>query len=134
MIAGGLIFLLVIVTLLFFLQRSRAKRSKLEQAHLELEKAALKSDLATKDRELATNIMYLLNKNELIDTISEKLLSIKEHVNVESQAAVQKVVLDLQANLQPEVWKEFEYRFQQVHAGFYKILNERFPDLSPSER
>jgi DNA-binding CsgD family transcriptional regulator len=78
--------------------------------------------------------MYLLNKNELINTISEKLLSIKQQVNAESQSAVQKVVLDLQSNLQPELWQEFEFRFQQVHEKFYKILNEKFPDLSPSER
>jgi tetratricopeptide (TPR) repeat protein/DNA-binding CsgD family transcriptional regulator len=134
MIGGGLLFLLTVVTLLFFLQRSKTKRSELEQAHLELEKNALKNDLAIKDKELAANIMYLLNKNELINTISEKLLTIKQQVNAESQNAVQKVVLDLQNNLQPELWQEFEFRFQQVHENFYKILNERFPDLTPSER
>jgi len=132
--AAGLVSLLVIVTLLFFLQRSKTKRSQLEQEHLELEKSALKKDLAIKDKELAANIMYLLNKNELINTISEKLLSIKEQVNAESKVAVHKVVLDLQSNLQPELWQEFEFRFQQVHEKFYRILNEKFPDLSPSER
>jgi hypothetical protein len=131
---AGLVFLLVSVTFLFFLQRSKTKRSQLEQAHLELEKVALKQDIAIKDKELAANIMYLLNKNELINTISEKLLTIKQQVNAESQSAVQKVVLDLQSNLQPELWQEFEFRFQQVHEKFYKILNEKFPDLSPSER
>jgi DNA-binding CsgD family transcriptional regulator len=134
MVGSGLIFLLVVVTLLFFLQRSKTKRSELEQNQLELEKAALKNDLAMKDKELAANIMYLLNKNELINTISEKLLDIKKQVNADSQSAVQKLVLDLQSNLQPELWQEFEFRFQQVHEKFYKILNERFPDLTPSER
>ncbi|MBL7857135.1 MAG: tetratricopeptide repeat protein [Cyclobacteriaceae bacterium] len=134
MSGGGLVLLLVIVTLLFFLQRSKTKRSQLEQSHLELEKVALKNDLVMKDKELATNIMYLLNKNELINSISEKLLEIKQQVNPESQSAVQKVVLDLQSNLQPELWQEFEFRFQQVHEKFYKTLNEKFPDLSPSDR
>jgi tetratricopeptide (TPR) repeat protein len=132
--SGGLFLLLIIVTLLFFLQRNKTRRSELEQAHLLLEKSNLKTDLLTKDKELATNIMYLLNKNELINTISEKLLTIKQNVNIESQGAVQKVILDLQSNLQPELWQEFEFRFQQVHEHFYKTLNERFPDLSPSDR
>lgn len=130
---GGVFLLLIIVTLLFFLQRNKTKRSELEQAHLNLEKINLKNDLAIKDKELAANIMYLLNKNELINNISEKLLEIKEQVAAPSQAAVQKVVLDLQSNLQPELWQEFEFRFQQVHEHFYKTLNERFPDLTPSE-
>ncbi len=134
MMGGGLTLLLIIVTLLFFLQRNKTRRSKLEQANLELEKAQLQTDLAVKDKELAANIMYLLNKNELINTISEKLLDIKQNIPAESQTAVQKVVLDLQSNLQPELWQEFEFRFQQVHENFYRALNDKFPDLSPSER
>jgi len=133
-IAGsGVFLLLIIVTLLFFLQRNKTRRSELEQAHLNLERINLKNDLAIKDKELAANIMYLLNKNELINSISEKLLEIKEQVAPPSQAAVQKVVLDLQSNLQPELWQEFEFRFQQVHEHFYNTLNEKFPDLTPSE-
>ncbi len=132
-VGSGVFLLLIIVTLLFFLQRNKTKRSQLEQAHLNLEKINLKNDLAIKDKELAANIMYLLNKNELINSISEKLMEIKEKVSPPSQAAVQKVVLDLQSNLQPELWQEFEFRFQQVHEHFYKTLNEKFPDLTPSE-
>jgi DNA-binding CsgD family transcriptional regulator len=134
MSGGGLVLLLVIVTLLFFLQRNKTRRSQLEQANMEIEQAKLKSDLAIKDKELATNIMYLLNKNELINSISEKLIGIKDQVAHEYQPSIQKVVLDLQSNLQPELWQEFEFRFQQVHEQFYKKLNEKFPDLSPSER
>ena len=134
MSAGGLFLLLIIVTLLFFLQRSRAKRSELEQVRLGLEKINLKNELSLKDKELATNIMYLINKNELINTISEKLLEIKNNMVSESQTPIQKIVLELQSNLQPELWKEFEFRFQQVHEQFYRSLIEKFPDLSPSER
>jgi tetratricopeptide (TPR) repeat protein len=131
--AAVLVLLLVIVSLLFVLQRNKTRRSELEQAHLKLEKINLQNDLVIKDKELATNIMYLLNKNELINTISEKVLDIKQQVGPELQAPLQKVVLDLQSNLQPELWQEFEVRFQQVHEHFYKSLHEKFPDLSPHE-
>jgi tetratricopeptide (TPR) repeat protein len=77
---SGVFLLLIIVTLLFFLQRNKTRRSELEQAHLNLEKINLKNDLAIKDKELAANIMYLLNKNELINNISEKLMEIKEQI------------------------------------------------------
>jgi tetratricopeptide (TPR) repeat protein len=134
MAGGGLFFLLIIVTLLFILQRSKTRRSQLEQEHLMVERTHLRNDLAARDKQLATNIMFLLNKNELILNISEKLLEIKQNLGEDSQAALQRVVLDLQSNVQPELWKEFECRFQQVHEQFYKSLNERFPDLTPSER
>ncbi|MOA30278.1 hypothetical protein D3C78_1513540 [compost metagenome] len=78
--------------------------------------------------------MHLIQKNELIDNISEKLLEIKLKTRDESQPIVQKVINDLQSNIQPDLLQEFEYRFQQVHEEFYTILNERFPNLSPSER
>lgn len=133
--AGGLLFLLIIVTQLYFLQKSKTRRSQLEQAHLELEKTNLKNDLAIKDKELATNIMYLINKNQLINEISEKLLEVKHSMNDDvNQSAIQRILLELQSNLQPELWNEFEYRFQQVHEQFYNSLNDQFPDLSPSER
>jgi len=131
--AAVLVLLLVIVSLLFVLQRNKTRRSELEQAHLKLEKINLQNDLLLKDKELATNIMYLLNKNELINTISEKVLDIKQQVGPELQGPLQKVVLDLQNNLQPELWQEFEVRFQQVHEHFYKTLHEKFPDLTPHE-
>jgi len=132
--AFGLVLLLIVITLLYFIQRNKARKSQLKQAHLEIETINLRNDLVIKDKELATNIMYLLNKNELINTISEKLLEIKPGLATESQPAVQKVVIDLQSNLQPELWQEFEFRFQQVHENFYKSLNEKFPDLTPSDR
>lgn len=134
MAGGALFFLLIIVTLLFILQRSKTKRSQRKQERLMVEHAYLKNDLAVKDKQLALNIMYLLNKNELILNISEKLLEIKQNLGENSQAALQKVALDLQSNVQPELWKEFECRFQQVHEQFYNTLTERFPDLTPSER
>ncbi|WP_142604473.1 tetratricopeptide repeat protein [Solitalea koreensis] len=132
--ALGLGLSLIIVSLLYYLQRNKVKRSMLEQAHLKLEKKNLEKDIELKDKELTTNILHLMQKNELIDDISEKLLKIKQNVGADSQPAVQKVVMDLQSNLRPELLQEFEFRFQQVHEDFYVILNEKFPNLSPSER
>ncbi|UKJ09322.1 tetratricopeptide repeat protein [Solitalea lacus] len=132
--AVTLVLSFIIIALLYFLQRNKARRSKLEQAHLVLEKKSLEKDIEIKDKELATNILHLMQKNELIDNISEKLLEIKQNVGSESQLAVQRIVTDLQSNLQPELLQEFEYRFQQVHEEFYISLNEKFPNLSPSER
>lgn len=126
--------LLLGVTILWLLQKNKTRKAQIKEANLEIEKIKLQNDLAIKDKELATNIMYLLNKNELINGISEKLMEIKQSPPADSPASIQKVVLDIQSNLQPELWQEFEYRFQQVHEDFYRTLNEKFPELTPSER
>lgn len=134
MVGLGLLFLLIIVSLLFYLQRNKVKSALLQQAHLELEKENLEKDIKLKDKELTASTMHLMQKNELIDEISEKLLKIKKQTDDDSQHAIQKVVTDLQSNLRPELLKEFEFRFQQVHEDFYDILNSRFPNLTPNER
>lgn len=133
LIGISLVLSLVIITLLFFLQKNKARRLQLKQIGLQLEKQNLEKDIELKDKELTAQVLHLVQKNELIDVISEKLVDIKGNMGVESQNAVQRVITDLQSNLQPELLKEFKLRFQHVHNDFFIALNEKFPDLSPSE-
>jgi tetratricopeptide (TPR) repeat protein len=116
----------VILALLFFLSRSRNKR-------IELEKEKLEKDMLIKNKELTTNVLYLLQKNELINSITSRLLKLKENLKAENIAPVQKIIVDLQSITEKEVWEEFEYRFQSVHEEFYQNLKKKFPDLTPSE-
>lgn len=116
----------VILALLFFLARSRTKR-------IELEKEKLEKDMLIKNKELTTNVLYLLQKNELINSITSRLLKLKANLKEENVAPVQKIIVDLQSITEKEVWEEFEYRFQSVHEEFYQNLKKKFPDLTPSE-
>lgn len=116
----------VILTLLFFLARSRAKR-------INLEKDKLEKDMTIKNKELTTNVLYLLQKNELINSITQRLLKLKENLKEENIQPLQKIIVDLQSITEKEVWEEFEYRFQSVHEEFYQNLKKKFPDLTPSE-
>ena len=116
----------IILALLFFLARNRAKRIKLEKEKLE-------KDMLIKNKELTTNVLYLLQKNELINSITSRLLKLKTNLKEENIAPVQKIIFDLQSITEKEVWEEFEYRFQNVHEEFYQNLKKKFPDLSPSE-
>jgi tetratricopeptide (TPR) repeat protein len=129
-----LLVLLLIAAILFLIQKNKLRKAEIKEAKLNTEQAILRNDLETKKKELTTNIMFLLSKNELINSISEELLTIRKSIPGDSQKVLQKVILDLQSNLQPELWQEFEYRFQQVHENFYQSLTARFPDLTPSER
>lgn len=131
--AASLSLSLVIATLLFYIQKNKAKSAQLEQANLQSEKKNLKKGIELKDKELTTQVLHLVHKNELIHTISEKLLAIKQNLRATSQIAVQKVIEDLQSNLQPELLEEFKLRLQSIHEDFYRILQEKFPNLSPSE-
>ena len=125
--ATVLIFLLLVATILFLVQRNKVRKAQIKTVQMQLEQANLKNDIEIKDKELASNVVFLLEKNELINNISEKLLTIKKEIPQQSQGAMQRVIMDLQSNIQPELWQEFEFRFQQVHENFYRALSERFP-------
>jgi large-conductance mechanosensitive channel len=115
-----------ILLLLFFLGRSRNKRIKLENEKLE-------KDMIIKNKELTTNVIYLLQKNELINSITTRLLKLKGNLKEENIRPVQEIIHDLQSIAEKEVWEEFEIRFQSVHEEFYQNLKKKFPDLTPSE-
>lgn len=131
---GLFIFISVISILLFYNQRSKVARVELKQQNLKLEHEKLQQELEHKNRELATNVMYLLKKNEFITSTAEKLKSAQLNFKRENQKVIQDVVRDLLMNSSKDVWKEFEVRFQEVHSDFYKNLNKKYPDLTPNEK
>jgi tetratricopeptide (TPR) repeat protein len=132
-IIGGSVSGLVIVLLLLFLQKNKMKSERLKANYLQLEKETLSNDLNYKNKELTTNVMYLLKKNELIHNVSEKLKKSKASFKVENRRVVEDVIRDLEAASKGDIWKEFELRFQEVHNDFYNKLNELFPNLTPNE-
>lgn len=132
--AIGLISVLVLFILLYGRLRIKINHAKIEEENLQLEKQQLKEELDFKNRELATNVMYLVKKNELINYISDKLLKVKTKFKKENQDIIQQIILDLQANIDIDIWKVFEERFREVHMDFYKKLNQNFPNLRDNDR
>lgn len=139
-IAAIFLFSILILILLYRNQRIKIRQVKLKQEHLELEqenlmleKQNLKLDLELRNKELATHVMYLVNKNEFIASITEKLLTIRPLLLPEHMAWVQDIIREMKSNIDNTVWDEFEVRFQQVHEDFYRKLSEVYPDLTPNE-
>lgn len=134
---GLIVFVLLsisIVILLYNIQKNKTAKALLEQDNLTLEKEKLNQELAYKRKELTTNMMYLLEKNEFILSIARKLEELKTDVKKGDRMLVQQIVNELKRNSSQKAWEEFEVRFMEVHAGFYKALNQKFPTLSPNEQ
>ncbi len=119
-------FISVVFTLVILRYKNRVKQSNNEKENLEKE-------LELKNRELTTNVMYLLKKHELINNISTRLKRLKSKLTMENKEVIQKIIFDLQAGSEPEVWEEFETRFENVHTDFYTKLRKVASDLTPSE-
>ncbi len=142
LIAGlAMVLILVILALLYFLSWSRMRRLKLEKENmklvsknLELEKITLHRELELRNKELATNVMYQIQKNELVHEIVKKVQGYSRSLRKEDQQLMLDIVRGLEKTQDSTAWNEFELRFHQVHNNFYDRLNAINPDLSPNDR
>lgn len=124
---------IIIVLLLYRNQKIKTTKVSLNKEKLELEKAALDQDLEYKKKELASKMIYVLEKNEFIISIAKRLLDLKPELSKDNQSAIQPIIYELKQNSTSKIWDEFEIRFKEVHSDFYDKLNRLYPDLTPNE-
>jgi hypothetical protein len=117
---------LLIMTLFFQIQRNKIIRVQLEQQNL-------RSDLDYKNRELASNVLYLLKKNELILDVSDKLKKARVDAKATNKSIIDEIVNTIYINSKDLGWEEFELRFKEVHTNFYNSLTSKYPNLTPNE-
>lgn len=142
MVTGGTLFFLLLTTiLLLLLQRINIRNTKLRQQklelehkNLELEKEKLHEELQFKNRELTTNVIYQLRKNEMITDIANKLLKAKLTLKPEHQKTILEIINTLKSSQDKDIWKEFETYFTSVHTDFYNRLLKEFPNLTSNEK
>ena len=127
-LVGGLILCLIILGLLHYVRSGKAKKNHLE-------KKLLQEKLEQKNKELTASVIYRVKKNESLISISKQLTKITLNViDRESKKALDGIVKDIQLNVNEDIWKEFEIRFQNVHNEFYDKLTAKYPDLTVNER
>jgi len=140
-IATTLLLIVIILGLLYILSQNRLRRLSLLNSNIQLasenatlERETLAKELEIKNKELTTNVIYQIRKNELINSIAEKLMANSHNFKKENQNLIREIIKDLENTQEEAIWKEFESRFHQVHNQFYEKLNSINPDLSPNER
>ncbi|MCX6304794.1 MAG: tetratricopeptide repeat protein [Bacteroidetes bacterium] len=127
-IASGIVLLAVILILFLMLKLEKQKKQKFE-----IEKQGLNEKLDFQNKELTTNVMYLTRMNELVLVLAEKLKKMDLANDSENARIIKSIIGELERASNPDNWKDFEVRFQQVHTDFYKKLGDQFPDLTPNE-
>jgi DNA-binding CsgD family transcriptional regulator len=109
------------------------EQSKQELARLQTEK--LEAEIHSKNKELASATMHLLNKNGFIDQTKNQLSQIiKKSKNQELKNELEKVINRIDKNIaEDDDWEQFEIHFDQVHGDFMVRFKRVFPNLSPQE-
>lgn len=122
------VFIILFIIMLWLRMKLKAKAILLEK-----EKLAIDNEL--KSKELTSNAMNLMKKNETLTKIATRLKALQlEAREDETRTALSKIRIELNKLVNDGGWEEFEVRFTQVHSIFYKKLMNEFPDLTPLEQ
>ena len=123
----------IILILLYINQKNKNAKLELVEENLVLEKKKLNQDLEYKKKELTSNMMFLMEKNEFITSISKKLIELKPDAKKDNKELIQQIINEIKQNSSTKMWDEFEVRFKEVHVKFYRELLKAHPDLTLNE-
>lgn len=129
---GGVLLLFVLALILYLLQKSKTRQSELLNENITKEKHLLRQELEYKNKKLMTNLMFLLEKNELISDLTQKLKDTKKMTKAQSDKLIADTLMSLRQHLNTKSWEEFDLYFQEVHSDFYSKLTTKF-QLTPNE-
>lgn len=129
----GILFLLMIVSLLLY-NRQRMKHI-FKERQSSLEQKQTKEELTAAQIQLDDFTRSLLEKNALLDQFSQEMEKLHSQQDI-SLSTEQSQILDqlrISAILTDEHWEDFRERFEKVHGGYLQRLRSKLPDLSPAE-
>jgi len=125
LLGGGLGLSVLVFGFGFYGVRQKLKRNKAEKAKLDAE-------LDFKKKELTTHALHLAKKNEVLESIKQKVEALKKEESVKNgyQNLIRTIDFDLQDD---NNWKNFSRYFEEVHKDFNSNVKARFPEVTPNE-
>ena len=128
---GALVFL-VIIGIIYFRQ-IRAKHhaeKQLIQRSQELEMQKTEELLELKNKELAASALQLVEKDEFLKEIKNKLKG--ENGSIKT-AEINQVIKSI-SNSNTNNWEEFKLRFTAVNEKFYQKVTTEYPNLTQADQ
>ncbi|MDR8393299.1 tetratricopeptide repeat protein [Aliifodinibius sp. S!AR15-10] len=131
---AGLILIGIIGLLVYNRQRLKIKKNRTELENRRLKEQKMEQDLEFKNKQLTTHTLHLVQKNEAMRELKEKITDIRQQENGNINKALQKLrnLVDYSFSLDDD-WEQFRLYFEEVHTGFFDVLKEEYPDLTPNE-
>ena len=109
----------------------KAQQLLSEKEMIELKNAKLSEEIAFKNKEMASVVMQITQKNEFLKQLKNKLKQITEttegSVKNDLLANIKEIDRDMRLD---KNWEKFQFYFDQVHQDFLERLRAEFPHLS----
>jgi len=113
-------------------QNQRIYATELENTQLKEQK--LQGELEMRSRELTGRTLLIIQKNEILVELLDKIQLTLRKKDEEKDAELKKLIRLIEHSTQLEKdWNEFKLAFEQVHGEFFAKLQEKYPDLTSGE-
>lgn len=112
------------------IEKKKLKRKKLktENELAQLKNEKLRSEIESKNRELAVATMSMIKKNEFLNTIKSELAKVKNPTEINT------VIKTIDRNINnADDWKFFEEAFNNADKDFLKKIKKTHPELTPND-
>ena len=115
------------------LTKIKAKESK-KLAKKDAEKEALSNTIDFRNRELASQELFITNQKKLLGDIKDSLFSITGEIENQPKHKVKKIIRTIDQNIKLEnEWINFRMQFERIHPQFIKRLENDYPKLNTRE-
>ena len=109
-------------------------RLRLDKLREVSRKKKYEEELELKNKEFTSYILTVMKKNELLRSISTRLLGLESKaVKKETKLAIKSISKEILGVSEKKIWDDFEVRFNKVNSGFFENLLANFPTLSPGD-
>ena len=121
-----IIIFLFTVALLLVLRKRQKQQQTLEISVYKERRRHNEALIENKNKELTSSMLQLIEKEEIIKTLSDTL---KEEVPGSKTKSLLKSIAQQSTNL----WEDFNKRFMEQNSDFYDRLKEKAPNLSSAD-
>lgn len=101
---------------------------------LHLKEKQLQDQIEYKNKQITTHTLNIIQKNESLKELRNKLEDIVKHPDKSSVVEVRKTlkIIDESFRLDKD-WEDFKLYFEQIYTGFYAKLKINYPELTNQE-
>lgn len=131
---AGLFLILLLAILIFSRQRLRIRNKRIALENSKLQEKQMEQDLETKNRELTTYTLSMIQKNGILKEVHDKMLIMEKNSKNGITKEIKEVTNSIGHHFNHEKeWKDFNLYFENVHTEFFSRLEKKHPYLSTKD-
>jgi tetratricopeptide (TPR) repeat protein/DNA-binding NarL/FixJ family response regulator len=105
-----------------------------EKENINLLEARMATEVEAQSKALTAQTLHVLDKNQMLEEIQEKLKKILEEDPKEQKKKIRNLIKQIDYNFSQDTdWDDFKFSFEKVHQDFFKRLNHPGNELTPGE-